>query len=166
MPLKNIPLTISPELLKILAEMGHGDELLISDANFPSHSTSPTAKVVSCPGVDATTMLDDILKLFPLDQYVDCPVAYMEVVGKPKERAPVVDLFQKIVNANEGKEVTFESIERFKFYHRAKNVYAIVSTGEGRLYGNIILKKGVLGTLTKQQQNDEKTIPKKKQRTL
>lgn len=139
--LKNIPPIIGPDLLHALQSMGHGDEIAIVDANYPGTSAGP--ELVRMDGLTATDVLDAILELFPLDEFVpDCAVL-MEVVGDPKAREPIMDEFAEIVARHEP-WVKMATLERFKFYERVFGAYAIVQTGERRLYGNIILKKGVV----------------------
>ena len=131
--LKNIPKNISPELLKVLDEMGHGDEIVLSDGNFPSERINK--KVVRC---------DSILVLFPLDtEYSDEQVFLMEVTPGDTYKPEIWDDYKKVLD--ESKEnYTIGNIERFKFYDRAKEAFAVVHTGETALYANIILKKGVV----------------------
>ena len=138
--LKNISPIISPELLKILMEMGHGDELVIGDGNFPAAACAQ--RLVRLDGHSVPNVLDAILKLFPLDTYVDAPVALMDN-GDSENRPPIWAEYKEIVKNNEG-EKEFELVERFDFYDRAKKAYAIVSTGETAIYANIIIKKGVV----------------------
>lgn len=138
--LKNIPSILPPELLKILMEMGHGDELVIGDGNFPAAACAQ--RLVRCDGHSVPAILDAILKLFPLDTYVDAPVALMDN-GDEANRPPIWAEYEKIVEKNEG-EKKFELVERFDFYDRAKKAYAIVSTGETAIYANVIIKKGVV----------------------
>ncbi len=138
--LKNIPSILTPELLKILMEMGHGDELVIGDGNFPAASCAQ--RLVRLDGHSVPNVLDAILKLFPLDTYVDAPVALMDN-GDSENRPPIWAEYKEIVKNNEG-EKEFELVERFDFYDRAKKAYAIVSTGETAIYANIIIKKGVV----------------------
>jgi len=140
--LKGIPSIIPPELLKILMEMGHGDELVIGDGNFPAASYGK--RVVRCDGHNVPDLLDAILKLFPLDPYVEAPVALMQVVPGDKVETPIWDVYKSIINKYEPVYNKIENIERFAFYERAKQAYAIVATGEKALYANIILKKGVV----------------------
>lgn len=138
--LKGIPSILSPELLKILMEMGHGDEIVIADGNFPA--ASHAQRLVRCDGHSVPDVLEAVLKLLPLDQYVEKPVALMEVVpGDPV--VPVIWDEYKAEIAKYG-DVNIEFVERFAFYERAKKAYAIVTTGEKALYANIILKKGVV----------------------
>ncbi|MBR5743307.1 MAG: L-fucose mutarotase [Clostridia bacterium] len=138
--LKGIPSIISPELLKILDEMGHGDEIVIGDGNFPAASMG--TRVVRADGHGVPELLDAILTLFPLDAYVEAPVALMEVVpGDPV--VPVIwDEFKAIVEKHGGAKI--EHIERFAFYERAKKAYCILASGESAIYANVILKKGVV----------------------
>jgi len=137
--LKGIPSILSPELLKILMEMGHGDELVIGDGNFPAASNAQ--RLIRCDGHGVPALLDAILTLMPLDTYVDAPVALMETTrGDPR---PVIwEEYQRILATHH--KVKIETVERFAFYERAKQAYAIIATGETALYANIILKKGVV----------------------
>lgn len=139
--LKNIPPLIGADLLHALRSMGHGDEIAIVDANYPAASAGP--ELVRMDGHSATDVLDAVLTLMPLDEFVEDSAVLMQVVGDPTKREPIMDSFAKIV-ANHDAEVTLQSVERFAFYERVFGAYAIVQTGERRLYGNIILKKGVL----------------------
>ena len=139
--LKNIPKILSPELLKILMEMGHGDEIVIADGNFPAETMGK--RVVRCDGHGVPELLDAIMQLFPLDTYTEKPVMLMEVV--PDDVVPVIwDKYKEIINKYEPENCKIEMIERFAFYERAKTAFAVVSTGEEALYANIILKKGVV----------------------
>ncbi len=126
--LKTIDPNISSELLYAIHRMGHGDEIVIVDANFPANSMG--TEVVSAAGVNATTILGAILPLFPIDDFVDEAAFRMEVVGNPTEIPPVCQEFQKTLG-----DVPIVGIERFAFYERAKKAFVIVSTSEARLYG-------------------------------
>lgn len=139
--LKNISPVISPELLKILMEMGHGDEIVIGDGNFPAASNAQ--RLVRLDGHGVCEILDAMLQFLPLDTYVEAPVGLMAVTpGDPI--VPVIwDDYKKIIKEREG-DHKIEMVERFEFYERAKKAYAIVATGETALYANIILKKGVV----------------------
>ena len=139
--LKLIPPILGPDLLAILRAMGHGDEIVIVDANFPAESSGP--QLVRLDGLTATDVLDAILTLMPLDDFVEEAAFTMQVVGDPTRREPVVDAFEAIVRKHEP-SMTLSSLERFAFYDRARSAYAIVQTGETRLYGNILLKKGII----------------------
>jgi L-fucose mutarotase len=139
--LKGIPSVLSPDLLKMLREMGHGDELVLADANFPSVSMGQ--RVVRCDGVGIVALLDAVLALMPLDRYGQSPVAVMAVVpGDPA--VPVAwEEYAGVVERWEGR-MEFERVERFAFYERARRAFGVVATGEGALYGNVILRKGVV----------------------
>ena len=139
--LKNIPPILGPDLLGILRAMGHGDEIAIVDANYPADAAGPA--LVRLDGVSATDVLDAILTLMPLDDFVDDAAFCMQVVGDASRREPVMDAFEAIVKKHEPK-MGLASLERFAFYERVRQGYAIVQTGERRLYGNILLKKGII----------------------
>lgn len=134
--LKGISPAISPELLKILAEMGHGDEIVISDAHFPAHTFN--ADVVRADGIGATTLLSGIIPLFELDAYAT-PVVMMDAVPGDTLDPTVEAKYREAL----GYEGEIERMERFAFYERAMSAYAVVLSGETAKYGNIILKKGV-----------------------
>ncbi len=138
--LKNISPVISPSLLKILMEMGHGDEIVIGDGNFPAASVAK--RLIRLDGHGVNEVLGAILKLMPLDTYVDCPVALMDN-GDPSDRPPIWAEYAETIKAEEG-EKGVELVERFAFYERAKKAYCVVATGETAIYANIILKKGVV----------------------
>ncbi|GBF77390.1 fucose isomerase [Paenibacillus sp. 598K] len=140
--LKGIPAIISPELLKILMEMGHGDELVLGDGNFPA--ASHAQRLVRADGHGIPELLEAILTLFPLDPYAERAVALMQVVPGDTVETPIWDKYRLIVGRHEPERADFEQVERFAFYERAKQAYAIVATGESALYANIILKKGVI----------------------
>lgn len=140
--LKGIPSVLSPELLKVLMEMGHGDEIVLADANFPA--ASHAQRLVRCDGHDIPTLLRAMLQLFPLDAYVEQPAALMQVVPGDTVETPIWNVYQEIADRANGSRVSFEQVERFAFYERAKRAYAIVATGETALYANIVLKKGVI----------------------
>jgi L-fucose mutarotase len=139
--LKNIPPILGPELLQVLRAMGHGDELVIADANFPASSVGP--EVLRVDGVDAIQLADAVLTLMPLDEFVPEQAFVMQVVGDPNARPPIFAEFEKIIAKHEP-QAKMGTIERFAFYERAATAYAVVQTGENRLYGNIILKKGII----------------------
>ena len=139
--LKGINPVISPELLKIIMEMGHGDELVIGDGNFPAASCAQ--RLVRLDGHGVCEILDALLKLYPLDTYVDAPVGLMAVTPGDTVVPVIWEDYKRIIREREG-EHNIEMIERFEFYDRAKKAYAIVATGETALYANIILKKGVV----------------------
>ena len=139
--LKGIPHILSPDLLHALQAMGHGDTITIVDGNYPGISAGP--RLIRADGHSGTDLLEAILSVMPLDDFVPDPAIVMQVVGAANERPPIVVEYEKIVTRYEPK-VTVHSLERFEFYKRANAGYAMVQTGEQRLYGNIILKKGVI----------------------
>jgi L-fucose mutarotase len=128
---------LTPDLLHALASMGHGDELVIADANFPAASIA--RRLVALPGTDAPSALGAILTLFPLDA-ASPAVFTMQVAGRPNEIPPPVAEFQRMLGAG----TTIGTLERFAFYERARSAFAVVRTGELRPYGNAILVKGVV----------------------
>ena len=137
--LKGISPVVSPDLLKVLAEMGHGDEIVFSDAHFPAHTFGRAGAVVlRADGLAADKLLRGVIPLFELDSYATPVVMMAAVPGDALD--PDVE---KTYRAALGYEGTIERMERFAFYERAKKAYAIVLTGETRKYGNVILKKGV-----------------------
>ncbi len=140
--LKNIPPVISPELLKVLAEMGHGDEIVIGDGNFPSESVN--ARTIRADGHGVAEMLDAILTLIPLDTYVQDNLILMAVTPGEDVDTPIWEVYRKIAEKHEGRNAGFAEIGRFDFYDRARRAYAVVATGERALYANIIVKKGVV----------------------
>jgi L-fucose mutarotase len=139
--LKGIPPIVGPHLLYVLQAMGHGDQITIVDANYPGDSAGP--ELVRMDGHTATDVLAAILTLMPLDDFVDDPAICMQVVGNAGKREPIMVEFDAIIARFEPK-MSLQSMERFAFYERANSGYAIVQTGERRLYGNVILKKGVV----------------------
>lgn len=139
--LKGIHPAISPELLKILAEMGHGDELVLSDAHFPAHQLH--SRVVRADGIDVATLLNGISRLFEFDQYVDAPLIMMQAVSGDTLDPSVEARYLAAIQSAVGTVPNLTRIERFAFYDRAKTAYAIVISSELAKYGNIIIKKGV-----------------------
>jgi len=142
--LKGIPPILSPELLKVLCEMGHTDEITIGDGNFPGHTYGK--KVIRLDGHGVPEVLDAILQLFPLDTYVDKPVTLMKVVDGDPVETPIWDTYKKIVAKYDSRGADcFEEIDKWEFYNRVKEKScAVIMTGETALYANIILKKGVV----------------------
>lgn len=139
--LKGISPLISPELLKVLSEMGHGDEIVLADAHFPARSMGP--QVVRADGIGAVPLLRSILELIPLDQYDPDHFALMEVVPGDDVKPVIWDEYRAVLAAAEPQaHVTL--IERFAYYERARKAFCIVATGETAQYANIILKKGVV----------------------
>lgn len=139
--LKTIPSILSPELLKILMEMGHGDELVIGDGNFPAASINE--RIVRLDGHGVEEVLKAILQLFPLDTYAPNAFLMEKIPGDPVE-TPIWESYEHIAKAGDPGFKGFTYLERFSFYERSRKAYAVVATGETALYANIILKKGVV----------------------
>ncbi len=133
---------LSPELMKVLMEMGHGDEIVLADGNFPAASMAQ--RLVRCDGHGVPELLEAILQFFPLDPYVDQPAALMSVVPGDPTEPTIWDVYHAIVRKSDARFLDFAFLARFAFYERAKRAYAIVATSEKALYANVILKKGVL----------------------
>ena len=143
--LKGIPKILSPQLLKVLCEMGHSDRLVIADGNFPAESIGKDAVVIRMDGHGTCEILEAILQLFPLDTYVEKPFNLMQVMKGDPVKTPIWDEYRKIVNAaDERGAAVIGEIERFAFYEEARSAYAVIATGEGALYANIMLQKGVV----------------------
>ena len=143
--LKGIPEILSPELLKVLCEMGHSDRLVIADGNFPVESMGKNAITIRCDGHGVPELLDAILKVFPLDTYVEHPVNLMEVMPGDTVETPIWATYKEIIAKHDERgAATVGNIERFKFYDEAKTSYCIISTGEKALYANVMLQKGVV----------------------
>lgn len=143
--LKGIPKILSPELLKVLCEMGHSDRLVIADGNFPSESMGKNAKVIRCDGHGVPELLEAILTVFPLDTYVETPVSLMQVMPGDNVETPIWDEYKEIISKHDERgEKAIGQTERFAFYDEAKTAYAIIATGESALYANIMLQKGVV----------------------
>jgi L-fucose mutarotase len=138
--LKGIAACISPDLLKVLSEMGHGDEIVLADAHFPGHSVN--ARVLRADGLSVTTLLGGILPLFDLDSYAD-PLVMMAAVSGDVLDPAVEKQYMEVVQRHAPGARPPARIERMAFYERARSAFAVVMTGETRTYGNIILKKGV-----------------------
>jgi L-fucose mutarotase len=146
--LKNLNPLLTPELLYVLRAMGHGDELVLADCNFPADSIAAQTTYGSLIRLDGNTIpqaADAILSVFPLDSFVDFPVLRMEVVDKPDEVLEVHNDLKKSVDNFSDRNWPMGSVERHAFYERAKQAYAVVSTSERRPYGCFILVKGVIG---------------------
>lgn len=138
--LKGIPSILSPELLKVLMEMGHGDEIILADGNFPA--ASHANRLLRSDGHGVPEMLEAVLSLFPLDTYSEYPVALMAKVPGDQVETPIWEVYEEIIRTHSLPQI--EHVERFAFYERAKKAYAIVATSEKALYANVILKKGVI----------------------
>ena len=138
--LKNIPKLLSPDLLKVLCEMGHGDEIVIGDGNFPAAANAK--RLVRADGIGAAAMLDAVLQVFPLDQYDDNNFVLMQKCDGDTADTSIWQTYEAILKKHEpDAAVSFE--ERFAYYERAKKAFLVVQTGETRKYGNLILRKGV-----------------------
>lgn len=142
--LRNIPAILSPDLLHTLRAMGHGDMIVIADANFPGAAMG--IRHHRLDGIPATQALRAVLELMPLDSFVPDPALTMQVVGDPEAQPEIVGEFQAIIDETASDPAQIHTLERFAFYNRAKQAFAILQTGETRLYGNIILSKGVIGS--------------------
>ena len=147
MMLKNVPAFIDAELLWILASMGHGDELAIVDRNFSARRVADktsSGRLIVLPGIDAPTAVEGILKLFPLDDFVDAPLSHM---GPVEDHAKLLDVHSEVIDVCsriEGRPISSIAIERFAYYPIAEAAFAVVQTAETRPYANFILKKGVV----------------------
>ena len=145
--LKNIPKILSPELLKVLCEMGHSDRIVIADGNFPAETMGKDSIVIRMDGHGVPEILDAILYVFPLDSYVEKPVILMDLMecDKGKVETPIWDEYKRIVKKyDERGEALVGNIERFDFYDEAKKAYCIIATGESAIYANVMLQKGVV----------------------
>lgn len=138
--LKGLSPLLSPDLLHVLASMGHGDEIVLADANFPA--ATHARRLVTMAGADAPTLLDAVLAVLPLDDFVDQAAFTMQVVADPASVPEVVQAFNTVLQRHGCAAAA--PVERFAFYQRAAAAFAIVATGERRVYGNILLKKGVV----------------------
>ena len=139
--LKGIPSILSPELLKVLMEMGHGDEIVLGDGNFPA--ASHARRLVRCDGHGVPELLEAVLALFPLDTYGNQPVTLMAVVPGDPVQPVIWETYAEVIGKHLP-SVTIGQLERFAFYERAKEAYAIAATSESALYANVILRKGVV----------------------
>lgn len=140
--LRNIDPILSPDLLHALRAMGHGDQIVLADANFPAESSGP--RCIRADGSTNSEVLKAVLSVMPLDTFVPDPAICMQVVGEPDTIPEAVQDFQAIITAEADNPAVIKSVERFAFYDIAAQSFAVVQTGERRLYGNIILKKGVI----------------------
>ena len=140
--LKGIPNILTPDLLKILMEMGHGDELVLADGNFPAFA-HPN-KVVRLDGHGIPEIMDAVLQFMPLDPYVEHPAVFMEVLPDDPYVPEIWETYRIIGNRYEKEGLREQPINKFEFYDRAQKAYALVTTSESALYANVILKKGVV----------------------
>ena len=137
--LKLIDPLLTGELLAILADMGHGDDIVLADANFPAAAVAK--RLVALPRIPATDVLRAVLTLLPIDDIAPRPAAVMDAPG---DRPAIYGEFGALLDAAENRAIVIEAVERFAFYDRARAAYAVVATGERRLFGNLILTKGVV----------------------
>lgn len=145
--LKGLDPLLTPDLLQVLAAMGHGDELALVDRNFPAASTAATTvsgRLIRQDAVDTTRMAEAILSVLPLDSFVEAPVRYMQAVGEPLSILEVHDDLRRVAETEEGETVAIAGLERLVFYEAARRAYAVVQTGEARPYGCFLLRKGVI----------------------
>ena len=145
--LRNFDNRLNADVIRCLRAMGHGDDLVICDTNFPADSVARhtvSGELLRMDNLSAAEAIDAILSVLPLDSFVDTPAERMEIVGKPDELPHVQAEVQTVIDKWEGKSWPMGSVERFAFYEKARNAYAVVVTGETRFYGCFILKKGVV----------------------
>ena len=142
--MKGIPPIISPDLMSVLMAMGHGDELVIADGNFPSASLA--RRLVRADGHGVPPLLEAILQFFPLDPFVPRAVALMAVAPGQTAKTDIWEEYRRIVKHHDPAFRDFEMVERFAFYERARSAFAILATSETAIYANIILKKGIVTT--------------------
>lgn len=140
--LKNIPKNLSPELIKTLMEMGHGDEIIIADGNYPAASNA--RNLIRLDGTAIPDLLKSILIFFPLDNYVESAITLMKVAEEDSITPDIWRKYKEIVKLSNAENTAIELVERYNFYERGKHAYAIVATGEEAMYANILLKKGVV----------------------
>ena len=143
--LLGVPSIISPELLKVLCEMGHGDRIVIADGNFAAASTGKNAIVIRCDGHGVPELLDAILKLIPLDTYIDAPVTLMSVLPGDNAKTPIWDVYKEIIGKYDKRgAAAIGELSRTEFYEAAGTAYAIIATSESAIYANVMLQKGVI----------------------
>lgn len=140
--LRNLPQILSPSLLYTLRAMGHGDRIAIVDGNFPAESSGPDC--LRLDGISATDVLKAVLQVMPLDTFVTDPAITMQVVGDPEAVPDIVAEFQSIIDKVADHPAKISTLERHAFYEAASGAFAVVQTGEQRLYGNILLTKGII----------------------
>lgn len=140
--LKNIPSILTPDLLKVMMEMGHGDELVLADGNYPRFGHPQ--RVIRCDGHGIPPILDAILRFMPLDPYVEHPTILIQVLPDDPYVPEIWDSYRQIIGRYEKAGARELAINKYDFYERASKAYAVVTTGETALYANIILKKGVV----------------------
>lgn len=145
--LRNFDNRLNADVIRALRAMGHGDDLVIADTNFPADSVARQTrlgKLLRMDNITAAEATEAILSVFPLDSFVEHPAERMEIMGKPGEIPPVQAEVQAAIDKAEGKSWPMGSIERFAFYERARHAYCVIVTGETRFYGCFVFKKGVI----------------------
>jgi L-fucose mutarotase len=140
--LKGVSPILSPELMFAMMKMGHGDEIVLADGNFPADANAQ--RIARADGHGVVALLEAVLKFLPLDTFVEAPVAVMQPVGDDAAEPPIWAEFRRLTAAAAGRSIELDCVERFDFYERARNAYAIVASGETAIYANVILKKGVV----------------------
>ncbi len=146
MILKGLHPLLTPDLLHVLARMGHGDDIAVVDANHPAETVAAATvsrQLIRLPGIGVDAAVGAILTVLPLDEFTDDPVRFMQVVGAPEDTPEAVRDMQAAIRAA-GFEGKFASLERFAFYAAAKEAFAIVQCGDPRFYGNVLLRKGAI----------------------
>jgi len=140
--LKGIPAVISPDLMAIMMSMGHGDELVLADGNFPAEANAQ--RLVRADGHGVLPLLEAVLRFFPIDTFVDDVAVVMQPVEASPAEPAIWSSYRKLLAGSEGRAIGLHPLGREAFYHRARLAYAIVATGESALYANLIIKKGVV----------------------
>ena len=140
--LKGIPPVISPDLMQVLMQMGHGDDLVLADGNFPADSNCQ--RLVRADGLDTCTLLEAILQFFPIDTFVEEVACVMQPVDPETPEPPVWSRYRALLQAAEGREIPLTQVSRDEFYHESRHAYAIVATSDRALYANLMIKKGVV----------------------
>ncbi len=140
--LKGLSPLISPDLMTTMMRMGHGDDLVLADANFPGESHA--RRMVRADGIGIPELLDAILPWFPLDTFVACPAFVMQPVDVAASEPPVWSEYRRLLSQHERRPIGLACVERFAFYEQARASYAVVATGELSIYGNLVLRKGVV----------------------
>lgn len=140
--LKNVPRILSPDLMKVLMEMGHGDEIVVADGNFPCYTHNKN--IIRMDGNGGNDVLEAIVSMLPLDSYADENVFLMSVLEGDNVETPIWDDYKETLNIYEGDNAKIGFLSRYEFYERTKSAYAVIATSEEALYANIILKKGVI----------------------
>jgi len=140
--LKNIPQVISPELMSVMMSMGHGDEIVLADGNFPAASNAQ--RLVRADGLGVVELLEAMMQFFPLDTYADRPATVMAVVPGDDVEPTIWNDYQRILSEAEGRDVELHEVAREEFYAASRKAFAVVATSETALYANLLLKKGVV----------------------